>query len=59
MTLHSEWYACSLVCEQDYKGDCEELAHPTIKDMTKLRMTIVRKHHLELVKAYDRMCAES
>jgi hypothetical protein len=45
------------VLVQDYKADCEELEHPTIKDMAKLRMSTLRTHYSELVKAYNRTCA--
>ncbi len=41
---------------QDYQADCDELEHPVIKDLTKLRMSTLRRFHPHLVEAHDRMC---
>ena len=58
LQLRHDQRPCSHVLVQDYKADCEELAHPTIKDMTKLRMSTLQRHHPELVEAHSRMCAQ-
>jgi len=44
---------------QDYQADCDELEHPVIKDLTKLRMSTLRRFHPHLVTAHNTMCASA
>ena len=53
------WSLSLLQHPQDYTADCDELQHPVIKDLTKLRMSTMRRFHPHLVKAHDAMCVRA